>query len=81
MTLLLLNNKEISVSLLLKTYGFCFLLKFLLKVQSCKLYNKKYMIVSTQIASTEIFAFIIVLVFKLFSRKVFFVNRKYNRNY
>ena len=33
-----------------------------LKVQSCKLYNNKYMIASTQITNTEIFAFIDVLV-------------------
>ena len=36
-----------------------------LKVQSCKLYNDKYMIASIQITNTEIFAFITVLVFKL----------------
>ena len=42
-----------------------------LKVQSCKLYNDKYVIASTQIKNTEIFAFIAVLVFKLLSRKVF----------
>ena len=29
-----------------------------MKVQSCKLYNNKYMIASIQIADTEIFAFI-----------------------
>ena len=29
-----------------------------LKVQSCKLYNNKYMIASTQATKTEIFAFI-----------------------
>ena len=51
-----------------------------LKVQSCKLYNNKYMIVSPQITNTEIFAFIAVLVFKLLSRKVLFINRKNNRN-
>ena len=51
-----------------------------LKVQSCKLYNNKYMIASTQITSTEILAFIAVLVFKLLSRKVLFTNRKDNRN-
>ena len=38
-----------------------------LKVQSCKLYNNEYMIASTQIKDTEIFAFIAVLVFKLMS--------------
>ena len=52
----------------------------ILKVQSCKLYNSKYMIASTQITKTEIFTFIAVLVFKLLSRKVLFVNRKDNRN-
>ena len=48
----------------------------MLKVHSCKLYNNKYMIASTQITNTEIFAFIAVLGFKLLSRKVFFINRK-----
>ena len=52
----------------------------LLKVQSCKLYNNKYMIAATQITNTEIFALIFVLVFKLLSRKVMFINRKANRN-
>ena len=47
-----------------------------LKVQSCKLYNNKYMIVSTQITSTEAFGFIAVLVFKLLRRKVLFINKK-----
>ena len=54
--------------------------EFHLKVQSCKLYNGKYMIASTQITNTEIFAFIAVLVFKLLGRKVLFINRKDNRN-
>ena len=49
-----------------------------LKVQSCKLYNSKYMIASTQITNTEIFAFIVVLVFKLLSLKVLFINREDN---
>ena len=51
-----------------------------LKVQSCKLYNDKYMIASTQIIGTEVFAFIVALVFKLLSRKVLFIKRKDNRN-
>ena len=38
------------------------------------------MIASTQIADNEIFAFVGVLVFKLLSRKVLFINRKDNRN-
>ena len=43
-------------------------------------FNNKYMIALTQITNTEIFAFIAVLVFKLLSRKVLFINRKDNRN-
>ena len=39
------------------------------------------MIISTQIKNTELFAFIDVLVFKLLGRKVFFINRKDNKNY
>ena len=38
------------------------------------------MIASIQITNTEIFAFIAVLVFKLLSRKVLFINRKDKRN-
>ena len=41
-----------------------------LKVQSCKLYNNKYMIASTQITNTEILASLAVLVFQLLSRKI-----------
>ena len=48
--------------------------------QSCKLNNQKYMIALIQITNTEIFAFIAVLVFTLFSRNVLFINRKDNRN-
>ena len=44
-----------------------------LKAQSCKLHNKKYMIISTQIRSTEIFAFPAVLGYKLLSHKVLFI--------
>ena len=51
-----------------------------LKVQSCKLHNNKYIIASTQLTNTEIFAFIAVLVFQLLSLKVLFINRKDNRN-
>ena len=51
-----------------------------LKVHSCKLSNTKYVITSTQIRNPEIFAFKAVLVFKLFSRKVLFINGKDNRN-
>ena len=58
----------------------CFHCKFL-EVQSCKLYNNKYVTVSTHITNTEIFALTVVLVFKLLSRKFLFINRKDNRNY
>ena len=34
-----------------------------LKVQLCKIYNDKYMIASTQITNTEVFAVIAALVF------------------
>ena len=47
-----------------------------LKVQSCKLHSKKCIIASTQIRNTDIFAFIAVLVFKLLSPKLLFINRK-----
>ena len=56
----------------------CFSIPFL--VQPCKLFNNKYIIASTQIANTGIFAFIAVLVFKLMTRKVLFINRKDYRN-
>ena len=49
-----------------------------LTVQSCKLYDKKYMIASTQITNTKMFAFIPLPVFKLLNSKVLFINRKDN---
>ena len=55
-------------------------LHFSLKAQSCQLYNNKYMIASTQVASTKTFAFVTVLVFEILSPKCLFINRKYNRN-
>ena len=63
-----------------------YLLKFrscmyiFLKKPSCKLYNNKSMIISTQITNTDVFAFIAFLVFELLSRKILFVNRKNNSN-
>ena len=51
-----------------------------LKVQSCKLYNDKYIIALTQITNTEIFAFKAAVVFKLLNHDVLFTNRKDNRN-
>ena len=53
---------------------------FLEPLQSCKLHNYKEMTTSIQITNNEIFAFIAVLVLKLLSRKVLFVNRKDNGN-
>ena len=50
--------------------------KLNLKLQSCKLYNNKYMIASTQMINIEIFALITVLVFNLLCHKVLFINRK-----
>ena len=46
------------------------------KVQSCKLYNSKYIIASTQITNTGSFEFMTVLLFKLLSRKVLFLSYK-----
>ena len=51
-----------------------------LNVQSCKLDDDKYMIASTQITDTKIFAFIAILVFSLLSHKVLFINGKDDRN-
>ena len=51
-----------------------------LKVQPCKLCNNKNMIASTPIINNGIFPFIAVLVLKLSSRKVLFINRKNNKN-
>ena len=50
------------------------------KVQSCKLYNNKYLIALTEITNSEIFAFSSVLAFKLLSCKILFINRKDKRN-
>ena len=47
-----------------------------LKVQSYKLYNYKYMIVSTQITNPEIFAFVAVLIFKLLGRSFVYKLRR-----
>ena len=52
----------------------------ILKVQSCKLYNNKYIIASTQTTNAEILTFIAVLFFILLHRKVLFMKRKSNRN-
>ena len=50
-----------------------------LKLQSCKLYDNKQMIASTQITNPKFFAFIAVLVFKLLNRNFLFINIKDNR--
>ena len=80
---LILNHYIGQIKTPVYFFDFVYLLiatQFLLKVRSCKLYNKKYMIVATQITNTEISAFIAVLVFKLINHKVLFINRKGNRN-
>ena len=51
-----------------------------LKVQSCKLYNNKYMITSTKMINNEIFAVIAFLIFNLSSREVLFIKSKDKRN-
>ena len=57
-----------------------YMFRRVLKMQSYKLYNSKYMTVLIQITNTEVFAFIAVLVFKLLSHKVLLINRKDNKN-
>ena len=52
----------------------------MLRVQPYKLYNENYMIPSTQITETRIFAFIAFPVFKLLSRRILVINGKDNRN-
>ena len=48
----------------------------MLKVESSKLYNNEYMIISTQITNTDFFfTFVTVLVLKSVSRNVLFMNR------
>ena len=54
--------------------------KIVLEGTFIKLYNNKYMIASTQITTLKFFTFIAVLVSKLLSRKILFVNRKDNGN-
>ena len=39
------------------------------------------MIASTHTTNTDMLVFVAVLIFKLLSRKVLFINRKDNRNY
>ena len=58
----------------------CSSLKKNLKIQSCKLYNNKYMIASMQITNTKIFAFLVFLIFKTLSHNVLLIKRKDNRN-
>ena len=49
-------------------------------VMEFTVYNKQYMIASTQITNTETIAFIHVQIFKLLTRKGLLINRKDNRN-
>ena len=86
MACLMINEHTDTQTSMVRVCSFCFLKNFTilpvlrLKVQSCKLYSNKYMIGSTQMTITEIFAFITVLVFKLLSHKVLFINKKDSRN-
>ena len=75
-----LTSSFIIMSLLLMVLHQVSCWEWILKVQSCRSYNNKYLIALTQITTTEIFAFIAILVFKLLSREVLFINRKDNRN-
>ena len=52
----------------------------MLKVQSRKLYNYKYIMASKQMTNIEVVAFKFVLVFKLLNRQILCTNRKDNRN-
>ena len=56
----------------------CTKYKLLLKIQSCKLHDNKY-IASTQMTNTESFASIAVPVFNLLSRNFLFITRKDDR--
>ena len=69
---LILRTLEISVEFV----NFLKSRLIFIKVQSCKLYNKQIYDRFNTNNKNEIFAFISVLVLKLFSRKVFFTNRK-----
>ena len=53
----------------------------MLKVESFRLYDIKYMITSTPTTKKEICAFIATLVLQLLSRKAIFTNRKDNGSY
>ena len=63
-----LGGKQIKNIFLEIFFFFCFILIFKRTVQICD--------PSAQITNTQIFAFIAILVFKLSSRKVLFMNRK-----
>ena len=70
------QQKYRHVLFFLRTYQYQKSCCSVFKVKSCKLYNNKYMIASTQITSTEIFAFAAALVSMLLSRKVLLINRR-----
>ena len=53
---------------------------FFIKIQSCDLYNNKYMIASIQITHNEVFTSIAVEAFKLVGNRVLFIDKKDNRN-
>ena len=53
---------------------------FFIKIQSCDLYNNKYMIASIQITHNEVFTSIAAEAFKLVGNRVLFIDKKDNRN-
>ena len=53
---------------------------FFIKIQSCDLYNNKYMIASIQITQNEVFTSRAVEAFKLVGNRVLFIDKKDNRN-
>ena len=76
-----INSLIIFTSLICLYIFYLYLWIHHLMVYSSKFYNNRYMIFLTQIANTEIFAFIAPPVFSLLRRKVLFVNKKDNRNH
>ena len=72
------NSKEVSGDKIFPELNFSpkWTKPVTLKLQSCKLCNSKYMIASIQITTTEIFAFIAVVVFNSLIRKSLFKKQK-----
>ena len=70
-------NSALKLKIYFKLLTYLNKIIHILKVQSCKLCNNKYVIASTQqLRNAEIFALIDVVVFKLLSHKVLLRKRK-----